>query len=96
MTLLEKPELVAQDGYTALLSAFYFYMTPTPTKPSMHEIATKLYVPNAFDTGRGLGSFFGATTMVINGGLECTTDDGVESWQSTLRLGYYQNFLAYF
>ena len=33
----------------AFLSAIYFYMMPTAPKPSMHEIATYLYEPNASD-----------------------------------------------
>lgn len=57
-------------------------MTPQAPKPSMHEIATYLYVPSEFDVTQGLGSVFGATTMVINGGLECTTEDGEESFGS--------------
>ena len=76
MSLLINPDLVQQNGYTAFLSAMYFYMSPSAPKPSMHEVATRLYVPNAFDTAQGLGPFFGATTMIINGGLECTTADG--------------------
>ncbi len=34
--------------------------------------------------------------MVINGGLECTTDDGEESYGSNKRIGHYQAFLDYF
>jgi len=62
----------------------------------MHEVATKLYVPNAIDTLNGLGAFFGTTTMVINGGLECTTDDRKENTNSQARIGFYKNFLDYF
>jgi len=75
-TLLNDPDQVQTSGYTAFLSALYYYMSPSAPKPSMHEVATKLYVPNTFDSGRGLGPFFGASTMIINGGLECTTADG--------------------
>ena len=74
----------------------WFYMSPQAPKPSIHELATKLYVPNASDVTLGLGSVFGATTMVINGGLECDTEDGVENENSAKRLGYYQEFLTYF
>ena len=73
--MLEDPDLVASDGYTAFLSALWFYMTPQAPKPSIHELATKLYVPNTSDVSRGLGAIFGASTMIINGGLECTTED---------------------
>lgn len=53
-------------------------------------------MPSAFDVTQGLGSVFGATTMVINGGLECTTEDGEESFGSKQRMSHYQNFLEYF
>ena len=41
--LLANPDLVGSNGYTAFLSALWFYMTPQSPKPSMHEIATRLY-----------------------------------------------------
>jgi len=62
----------------------------------MHEVGAKLYVPNAFDLTQGLGSVFGATIMIINGGLECTTDDQVESSNASLRANHYSHFLSYF
>ena len=74
-TLLEDPDQVAQSGSMAFLSALWFHMLPQTPKPSMHEIANYLYVPNAADLVSGLGSVFGSATMVINGGLECTTAD---------------------
>lgn len=80
--MLENPDLLATDGYTALASAMWFYMSPQAPKPSIHELATKQYVPNASDVTLGLGSVFGATTMVINGGLECDTEDGQENENS--------------
>ena len=62
----------------------------------MHEIATNLYEPNASDKQRGLGAIFGSATMVINGGLECTTDDGKENENSQYRSEYFTAFLNYF
>ncbi len=62
----------------------------------MHELAQKNFVPNAFDLSQGLNSVFGATTMVINGGLECTTEDGEESFGAKQRMSHYQAFLEYF
>lgn len=62
----------------------------------MHEIATRLYVPNAADVTGGLGAIFGSATMVINGGLECTTESGEENENSQKRMEYYQAFLTYF
>lgn len=48
-TLLDNPDLVATDGNVAISSALWFYMTPQSPKPSMHELAQKNFVPNAFD-----------------------------------------------
>ena len=87
--LLEDPDLMATDGYSAFVSALWFYMTPQAPKPSIHELATKLYVPSASDVTKGLGPSFGASTMVINGGLECTTDDGTENANSLMRMEYH-------
>ena len=78
------------------LSALWFYMLPQSPKPSMHEIATSLYVPNASDVKAGLGPFFGSATMVINGGLECNTKSGKENAGSLKRIEYYKAFLSYF
>jgi len=94
--LLQNPDLVATNGYLAFLSAIWFYMSPQAPKPSMHEIATKLYAPNALDDVAGLGAIFGSATMVINGGLECTTESGEEHESSVARATYYSAFLNYF
>mmetsp|Transcript_30418 Transcript_30418/g.37445 ORF Transcript_30418/g.37445 Transcript_30418/m.37445 type:complete len:83 (+) Transcript_30418:436-684(+) len=82
MTLLNEPGLLAQDGTASMSAALWFYMFPQAPKPSMHELANQTYQPSAYDTTTGLGAYFGATTMVINGGLECTTDDGEENENS--------------
>jgi len=87
MELLKNPDLVSTNGYTAFASALWFYMTPQTPKPSMHEIATELYVPNSDDQSRGLGPYFGSSTMVINGGLECSS--GTESQASLNRISYF-------
>lgn len=34
--------------------------------------------------------------MVINGGLECTTDNGGESSGSEARISYFKSYLDYF
>ena len=62
----------------------------------MHEIATRLYVPNASDLTAGLRDTFGSATMVINGGLECTTKSGKEHPSSKKRMAYYKAFLGFF
>ena len=55
----------------------------------MHEVANRLFVPNDYDTEQGLGSYFGATTMIINGGLECSDFAEVENEDSQMRISHY-------
>lgn len=93
--LLENPDLIGQDGYAAFGSALWFYMMPQSPKPSMHEVSTNLYVPNAYDVSRDLGATFGATTLIINGGLECSKG-GEENENSQKRASHYVAFLNYF
>ena len=71
MYLLENPDLVHEDGSIAMAAAIWFYMTPQDPKPSMHDIMTGFYEPNSYDAAVGIDATFGATTNVINGGLEC-------------------------
>ena len=54
-----------------LASAIWFLVTPQPPKPSMLEVITGEWRPNSVDLAANLVPGFGATTMVINGGLEC-------------------------
>lgn len=37
---VSNPDLVAQNGLFSLGSAFWFYMSPQPPKPSMHDVIT--------------------------------------------------------
>lgn len=37
----------------------------------MHDIVTEFWVPNDADLSVGINKGFGATTNVINGGVEC-------------------------
>lgn len=71
MHFLTHPELVAQDGYTAFAAGIWFYMTPQSPKPSMHDVVTGFYVPNAVDEAAGIKGGFGSTINIINGGIEC-------------------------
>jgi len=65
--LLNKPEMIANEGWLGFGSAMWFYMTPVNPKPSMHDIITGFWVPNAADTAAGFKAGFGATINVING-----------------------------
>ena len=48
-------------------------MTPMEPAPSMHEITTGYWEPNAYDTARGIKAGFGATINVLSemGDNEC-------------------------
>jgi len=69
--LLENPERVANEGWLAIGSAFWFYMTPQTPKPSMHDIVVEFWIPNEVDLASGIYKGYGSTTNVINGGVEC-------------------------
>ena len=53
-----------------------------------------MYVPNASDKKNGLYQSFGASTMIINGGLECSKHK--ETAGSESRIEYFKQFLTYF
>ena len=50
--------------------------------------------PNEEDKANQLEAGFGATIMIINGGIEC--GHGYEKPQATNRQGYYKKFAEYF
>ena len=91
-TLLDNPERVA-DTWLNLASAIFFYIYPQPPKPSMLQVITGTWQPNAYDINSGLTSGFGVTTMIINGAVEC--GGSIELEQSVNRIDYYQNFANY-
>ncbi len=91
-TLLDKPELVA-DSWLNLASAIFFYVYPASPKPSMLHVMDGSWQPNAADTANGIKPGFGATTNVINGGIEC--GHGYEKPQSLNRIAYYRRFAQY-
>ncbi|CAK0770684.1 exported hypothetical protein [Gammaproteobacteria bacterium] len=73
MDFLEHPNQLISSQWIdqSFVSAFWFYMTAVSQKPSMHEIVTGLWQPNAIDKKAGIVPGFGATIDVINGALEC-------------------------
>ena len=88
--LLEAPNRVATEGWLAISSAIWFAMTPQTPKPSIHEIVTGFWQPNERDKFAGIEPGFGATTLVINGGIEC--GGSVEHAASANRIAYYTEF----
>ena len=69
--LLADPNRVREDAYISYLSAFWFYMTPQVGRPSMHEVATQLWVPSSEQLARNIREGFGTTTNLIRGYSEC-------------------------
>ena len=97
MVLLKDPSKLIKDGYTSFASALWFYMTPRTPKPSMHQVVTGDWVPNATDSGAGITAGFGAVINIINGGIECRSDakpNGKKEAQN--RVDYYTALLEYF
>lgn len=88
--LLNNPELVA-NTWLNFASALWFMVTPQPPKPSMMAVIDGSWKPNNFDLFSGLVPGFGATTMIINGGLECGTSPS-NTWGSENRQKYYGKF----
>ncbi len=91
-TLLDNPELVADTWYN-LASAVFFFVYPQPPKPSMLHVVDGTWVANANDVSNGLVPGFGATTNIINGGVEC--GGSTEISQSLNRITYYKEFSNY-
>lgn len=94
MELLEHPEYVHQDGYTAFAAGLWFYMTPQDPKPSMHDVMTGFFTPNSTDLASNVKASFATTVNIINGGLECGKGFG---YDKVVRRGqYYLKWLNFF
>ena len=95
-TLLNDPDEVATDGFLAFSSAMWFWMTPQSPKPSCHDVITGYFKPNQADLDLNITDGFGAVVNVINGGIECDTDDGDEDMASYDRQTYYKQYCEAF
>ncbi|KAF4650205.1 hypothetical protein FOL47_001370 [Perkinsus chesapeaki] len=93
--LLDDPDsvLTAENGSLAFSSAIWFLMTPQPPKPAIHDIVVGKWQPTAADKAGGRYPGFGVTTLIINGGLECSNP---HDQRALNRIAYYKNFTAYF
>ena len=87
MVLLKEPELVATT-WLNFAATMWFFVSPQPPKPSMLQVLDGSWVPNAHDTASNLVPGFGATTMIINGALEC----GGYNQQAQNRANYYTEY----
>ncbi len=94
MALLEDPDQVAQDGYTAMAAGLWFYMFPQPPKPSIHDVMTGFFKPNAIDQANNIGATFATTVNIINGALECTK--GMNYDKVKQRGNYYKKWQEFF
>lgn len=92
-TLLDDPSLVAST-WLSIASATWFYVYPQPPKPSMLFVLDGTWQPNEEDSDNQLEPGFGATIMIINGGIEC--GHGYEKPQALNRQAYYRKFSEYF
>merc|ERR1719210_439162 len=91
MTFLENPDLILQPEYV-LSAAMWFYMTPQSPKPSMHDVVTGCWTPNANDLAEGRSASteaekFALTTHIINGAQECP--QGGNTPNARWRFEYY-------
>ena len=87
--LLNDPDQVATT-WLNLASAAFFFTYPQPPKPSMLHVIDGTWQPNAADKAAGLSAGFGATIMIINGGIECGS--GTDKPQALNRVAYYRQF----
>lgn len=90
--LLNDPDRVAREGWLAVASGFWFYMTPQSPKPSIHEVVTGFWVPNSKDAASNFKRGFGTTINIINGGIECGSS---QIPQANNRIRYYKYFANY-
>ncbi|WP_196137213.1 glycoside hydrolase family 19 protein [Aliikangiella sp. G2MR2-5] len=91
--LLKDPDRVART-WLNLASAVFFFVYPQPPKPSMLHVIDGTWQPNEHDLSLGITAGFGATTNIINGGIECNTANGEEKAQSLNRIAYYKEHAA--
>ncbi len=93
-TLLEHPDLLSKDPVLSFASAIWFWMTPQYPKPSCHDIMVGKWIPTKTDVQKGRVPGFGATVNVINGGVECGSEN--EQQRTVYRYEYFQFFCNYF
>uniref|UniRef100_A0A0K0ET67 Glyco_hydro_19_cat domain-containing protein n=1 Tax=Strongyloides stercoralis TaxID=6248 RepID=A0A0K0ET67_STRER len=77
--LLENPNLVMTktDPPLSIMASIWFYMTPQPPKPSMHDIVIGRWNAGETNTNNNYyGAIFGPTSLIINN--ECNGEDESE------------------
>ena len=96
--LLQNPAKVT-EGWLAFASAVYFFMQPRPPKPSMFELIYGYWTAPEVNSATEVdskepGPSFGASIMIINGGIECGGSKATA--QAANRVKYYNGFMDYF
>ena len=96
--LLQNPAKVT-EGWLAFASAVYFFMQPRPPKPSMFELIYGYWTAPTVNSATEVdskepGPSFGASIMIINGGIECGGSKATA--QAANRVKYYNGFMDYF
>lgn len=86
--ILSKPYLLSQDPVLAFKSSLWFWMTPSGSIPSIHDVIIGKWKPSKADREAGRKPGFGLTIDIINGGLEC----GKVTPQAQNRVKYYKQF----
>lgn len=94
LPLLAHPELVSQDGVIAFRAALWFWMKTQSPKPSCHDVICGKWVPGEEDRRLGRKPGFGMTINIINGGVECKSQDPADKGDRQDRIGYYRHFAA--
>jgi hypothetical protein len=77
--LLNEPNLVMTktDPPLAIMASLWFYMTPQPPKPAMHDIILGNWEPGQTNRNANYkGPILGPTSLIINN--ECTGEDASE------------------
>ncbi|KAJ9703865.1 hypothetical protein PVL29_005231 [Vitis rotundifolia] len=103
--LLKNPDAVATDPIVSFETAFGFWMTPQPPKPSCHSVITKQWTPSSSDVPTGRFPDYGLITNIFNGGIECGScynprmedriDQFYKRYCDLMRIGYGSNLDCY-
>jgi len=97
--LLEKPELVSQDGALGFMAGMWFWMMPQFPKDSCHNVIMGNYKPIRNEDKQyevnGTTKHFALTIVIINGGFEAGKGEGASTSVDD-RVGYYKTYAAKF
>ncbi|MFC3032749.1 chitinase [Pseudoalteromonas fenneropenaei] len=92
--LLNNPGLVA-DSWLNLASAIWFFLTPQAPKPAMLHVIDRTWTPSQRELDANIGYGFGTTINIINGGIECGSQNR-DKGQPVNRIRYWQGLANYY